>query len=739
MYAQSCVDKRLAIAERELGFQIDYKTVDEVIEFDARLRKENKYTFDATGTPNGTQNLSAEEAHWILNEQALVQCDSAYFLTRYCFLRDEEGVVMRFRFRVPQRIYFDIICDLEERGAAIEILALKARQLGISIFSELLIAQRSIFSYGVTSVIGSADQSKTSEMSRMLIMCYDMLPVWLRPQYTSRIQSDRGHLLFGHMASGTSFQHGSQKFGIATGSTVTVYHLSEVALYGDRSVELIDEGLWKAVHPSTNVFGVLESTGRSNKGWWADTWYYSKANWPRCRMYPMFLPWYCGTDMYPKPTFLRIRPIPPDWRPNHDTRAHVAKSELFVQSNPLLHKHLLAEQQRRGIAPTRDARWRMPVDQQWWWEIGHEEAKSKGVESSFLQEYAGDDDEALQHSIESVFGHQAMAEIETRRVKKFDCYCLSGQSIESTHEVQPEYFDYTRERIPIRYASRNHGDVYRWELIPLKEERLRFDNPMDVDRILLVFHQPRPGVSYSIGVDTSEGKGQDSTAINVWALGDKGRPDVQVAEYASPYVNHVEAFAFILAIAAYYGKYMEQGVTRWKEPYVSIEQVQAVGDTAQLQMRKMGYSNFHRFVRYDSKRIRKNRANKMGWYTYGWSRALLIGNFVHSAQSGWAEINSPWLIDEMKHFEVHITKSGKEKLEHEEDMHDDRIFSSAEAIFCPHDMDVLAERSKHRAVETASLPQLDLSPYRGNVILASEHRGNTVDSIDDLLYSDRRR
>src|SRR4029077_8395980 len=109
----------------------------------------------------------------------------------------------------------------------------------------------------------------------------------------------------------------------------------------------------------------------------------------------------------PKPTFLRIRPIPSDWRPNHDTRLHVAKSELFVQSNPLLHKHLLAEQKRRALVPSRDGHWHMPIEQQWWWEIGHEEAKSKGVESSFLQEYAGDDDEALQHSVESVFGHEA--------------------------------------------------------------------------------------------------------------------------------------------------------------------------------------------------------------------------------------------------------------------------------------------------------------------------------------------
>jgi hypothetical protein len=115
----------------------------------------------------------------------------------------------------------------------------------------------------------------------MMFLCYDMLPVWLRPQHTSRVESDRGKILFGDTVSGISFQHGSQKFGIGTGTTPNIYHLSEVALYGEAAQMLIDEGLWKAVHASDRVFGVLESTGRGDKGWWADTWRYSKKNWPR--------------------------------------------------------------------------------------------------------------------------------------------------------------------------------------------------------------------------------------------------------------------------------------------------------------------------------------------------------------------------------------------------------------------------------------------------------------------------
>jgi hypothetical protein len=734
MYSERKVQERLAIASKEFNIVPEYHTVEEVDLFERHMIRKAKYTYDDLGRPNGVCDLTDFESRWMLNEQVLVMCDAAYFLTRYAYLRDETGSVMRFKFRVPQRIYFEIVCDLEEDGMAIEILILKARQLGMSIFTELLIAHRIIFSYGASSVIGSADQTKTGEMSKMLLLCYDMLPVWLRPQYTSRVESDRGKLLFGGLASGVSFQHGSQKFGIATGSTPTIYHLSEVALYGDAAMMLIDEGLWKAVHASPKVLGVLESTGRSNKGWWASTWYFSKSHWPQCRMFPMFLPWYCGMDIYPTPTDMRKTPIPEDWRPNADTRNHVARAQLYVESNPLLKKHLMAEQDRRGMS--HDSYWVMPPEQQWYWEWNHREAKEKGNEGSFLQEMAGDDEEALQHSEESVFGHTAIAEIDTRRERKYEAYTLTGQSIEAVHEVTPDYYDFSRERIPVHYRSRQ-GGAYRWELIPLKKiEALREDDPADAEGVLFVYHPPRPGMNYSIGVDTSEGKGQDSTVISVWTYANPGQADIQCAEFASSHVNHVEAFAFVMAIAAYYKKYMEIGVTKWKEPYVSIEQVASVGDTCNLQMKKMGYSTFHRMVRYDRKKIRKAKATAEGWFTHGWSRPLLVTNFVHSAQNGWADINSPWLIEEMKHFEVHITATGKEKLEHEEGQHDDRIMAAAMAIFCPHDMDILALRSKKRIVEPSALPPIDLGPWRGHMISAGQIAETRRLSIDDVLYTD---
>ena len=377
MYSSVIVDERLQLAKEEFGYPLDYKSIEEVEAFDRRLQREGKFLFDDAGRPKATQNLSPSDVRWMENEQALILCDAAYALTRYCWVKDEKGIIQRFRFRVPQRILFDVICDMEEKRAPIEIMILKARQLGMSTLIELLVSLRIIFSYGVNAVIASADQTKTSEMAKMLFLCYDLLPCWMRPMPTSRVESERGKLLFGQNASGVNFQHGSQKFGIGTGTTPTIYHLSEVALYGDSAVMLIDEGLWKAVHASPSIFGSLESTGRGNTGWWAKTWYYSKKEWPSCRMRPVFLPWYCGVEIYPMASDMQTHPIPHNWTPDRDTKSHAAMAALYVKSNPLLERRLIEDQKYRGIFNGHS--WQLPREQQWYWEWNHREAKFKIV------------------------------------------------------------------------------------------------------------------------------------------------------------------------------------------------------------------------------------------------------------------------------------------------------------------------------------------------------------------------
>lgn len=732
MYDVSIVGQRIELAQEQLGFPLEYHKVSEVEDFQKGLERKYEDAYEraraaASGSafPERTfqarmseelsdhlaPKLSPDEVRFMQNEKFLSMCDAAYWMTRYYWIKNDRNELQRFSFRPAQKVYFDIISYLESRGLAIEVLINKARQLGMSTATEGLIAHRAMLSYGVNATIASFDQSKTLEMAKMLFLAYDMTPWWMRPVDTRRVESDRGQFMFGSQRSGVLFQHGNQASGISQGTTPTVYHLSEVAYYPDAQ-SLIEIGLFKAVHPSNKVLGVLESTADGDTGWWHDTYWYSKRKWPKSRMVALFLPWFLGTDKYPNDTYLLKNPLPAKWRPETETYDMIARAELYVRSSPALAKVL-------------GDKWKLPREQAWWWENLFLEARDKGKEKDHFQEYPTDDYESFQGSYESVFGRQVIEVVDNQRERGYDAYGIVGQSIEDKNEPLPEDIDYDKPRIPIRHVHPGKGEVYHWELVPLrwKEDWEKLSDIREVEipnGMAMIFHHPEEGWEYSFGVDTSNGIGDEATVIAGSRLGKSdGDADTQVCEFRSNMVSHVEAYPYVMALAAYYSQYMPE-TTRNRQALVTIEQILAVGDTVYKDMLKMGWSRFFKFTRYDSrpKDMRKSNSRKTGWFTTGWSRPILTDNFVVAVQNGWYVVNSPWTIWEMAHWETHSTAAGKEKKEHSSDSTDDGIFANAMAYLGPNDLRSLTERSKKRnrgPGDVEALPDIDIAPY-GNYL-----------------------
>lgn len=747
MYAAHVVEQRLATAADAVGFRPEYHSPEEIDVFNHELERKYEAQYaDARAEAQGSQDystafqnslyrslcnpshplLTADEVHFIENERTILMCDAAYFLTRYYFLKDRQNVIRRFAFQGGQRVLFDVVAQIEAVERAIEIILAKARQLGMSTLVEGLMLHKSAFTYGAHSVIASADQDKLGLMSQMMFLGYDYLPWYVRPSTTRRVQSARGMIVFGGMQSAVSFQHGAQKNPIAMGSTPTAWHMSEVSSFID-AYDQIEVGLFKAVHPSKAVFGVGESTAKGDTGWFYDTYWWSKAHWEsgEARLMALFLPFYVSENMYPNPMEHRSHPVPADWRPDDETKRMIAESELYVSSNPMLQRVL-----GQG--------WRMPREKAHFWEWNYLEARSKGKGKLWVQEMPHTDKAAFQGSFDNVFGREVVAQAFSQRSTKYGVYGIVGQSIEERHEPDPEEFDYTLPRLPVSYASRK-GQTYRWEFIPLKWEEWwsDLDELKDVQDHwgkLFVWLQPERGYDYVVGIDTSNGLSEDATCISVARRGRTPQePDVQAAEFRSPDVSHVEAYAWAMAIAAYYAKYMDGETTRHREPYVAVEQIMAVGDTVQLQMSNMGYSRFHKMTRYDSdpRYMRKSQSRKRGWFTTMWSRPMLTDGFVTYVINGWYVVNSPWTHYEMDHWEVHLTGQGKEKFEHADDTTDDGIFANAMCAFCPNDRNTLAERTSKRLGDPNGprLPEVDVGPERGIVIAKQDFDRNWEEEV----------
>jgi len=115
---------------------------------------------------------------------------------------------------------------------------------------------------------------------------------------------------------------------------------------------------------------------------------------------------------------------------------------------------------------------------------------------------------------------------------------------------------------------------------------------------------------------------------------------------------------------------------------------------------------------------------------------MLLGYFVHAIKNGWYVINSPWTIDECRTFEIHSTSTGKEKMEHAGDSHDDGIFATAISTFINHDYDTLADRGNKTLLPRSedAPPEIDImpiGPFRMNQDIS---RDSNI-PLDSLLRS----
>jgi hypothetical protein len=611
-------------------------------------------SLDPKKRPNG---LLPDEKAFIKNEIALCRIDFVYWLRRYCFIKNvDSDTLVLFDPNAAQKIIIDVWAMLEEQGFAVACICLKARQAGISTLTEMAVAHRIQFKRDVNAIVGSSDPTKSEMMSKMMEVCWDNQPWWMMP---SRTVDRRGSLIeFGGMNSGVSIQHGSQFTGIGRGTTPSTIHLSETASFQNPE-ELIDASLMGAFHESPDRFIVLESTAEGNSGYWFDSWYLAVSGWPKTLFYPIFLPWFVVTSLYPTVAELKRNPIPENWEPATLTLTHKQKAELYVASRPELCKHL-----GKG--------WTLSREKMWWWECSREAYKAKKELNLFLQEFCSDPDEAFQSTNISAFDADLIAELrdETKSKPPAAVYSITGATVSDRLVADARDADSSQSPISVRAHWDRSIPPLDYELFPLKF-RSYAEDPMDR---LYVWEPPQPNIKYVLGVDTSDGVGQDRSIVQVLRLKNPFDPndyDEQVAEFASPYVNSRDLWPIVLAIATWYST-PQNG--KLEQNRVVIE-CNGNGETVQHEIRKLGWWNFHPWEHYDNKRA--SQSNKIGWFTNVRTRSMAVDALVSSIRDGWLKIRSPWFVQEMQAFE---RDEGRQALRAAYGSHDDRLMSCAFAL-----------------------------------------------------------
>lgn len=605
-----------------------------------------------------------DEIRWIWNEQAICQCDFRYWATRYGYIVDWSGNLVRFSPNLPQEMILDIFSEMEGKEIAILVMILKARQEGVTTLSELILLWISMFRPWNISLVASSRPDKSAEMSKKMEICYQNQPTWLVPSVETYKAGE--YIGFDKQNSSIHIRHGAMMSGLGRGSTPTAFHLSEVAEFLNPD-EAIDAALLRAAHDNPNLFGVLESTGAGKSGWWYDKWQFSVQNWPihQSRLCPIFLPWYILRDLYPTSTWLKAHPIEPNWEIPDLVKSHAGRAKDYVCSG---NNHI--------ITKALGSNWEMPPEQMWFWWLTRKEYAAEKKLHLFYQELCADDKEAFQSSNSSIFDQELLFELHEKTPIPVGVYGISAPQAEIPVQFQPPERDIDRSRayIDIKAAWNPIQPPHEYRLYPLLH---RGPAPFDPYGKIIMYERPEDGEVYGIGTDTGYGVGEDRSVLEGIRKGSHSRPAGQVFEFACADMNSQNLWPINLALGTYYSTYVNG---RRRQARQVIEGA-ANGENVYLELRKRGWNNFHNWVRTDRKQMIESKANRQLWYTTTWSRPLMMDMLLDAINSGWLKVNSPWLVDEMGDLEMVWEK---QKIMAAAGKHDDRIMALGIVLYSLH-------------------------------------------------------
>jgi hypothetical protein len=670
MYSVAVTERMIAMASRaqnagkkpEERWDLEYSSPDYISSLVSHFES---LIDDETGELK--RPLEAEEVRAIQNERKVSALDWRYWSRNYARIVDWEKKIVPFVPNVAQSIVVDAWAEHEDRGIAIMLQQLKARQLGITTVNQMAVTHRFQFWEFTNAIVASADPKKTVEMGQMIKFCLDAQPWWMLPSSPTDKQEKGMTVEYAAINSRISIQSGNQFHGVARGATPNVGQLSEVSSWSNAEDD-IDAAFIRAVHETPDVFVSLESTALGRDNWWADSWEIVKEDWPRgrSRLRGVFLPWFVGTDIYPTPTDLRARPVPGDWIPSDRTIAHAERARAYVLANPMLFKYLA-----KG-----NRNWRMPREQMWYYEIERDTAVRKKTLNKFLAEMPADDHEAFQNTGLSVIDQDVVMVYRDNVKPPVGVYAIVGDGIHQSL-IPPRHLWWTGPdappTIPIHVASLVRA-VERYEFIPLKFEGYPGYDP---NFKLFIWEWPEDGETYGVGVDTSDGIGQDWSVLEGLRLGTAFRPHGQVFEYASPYIKADQLWPLSMAVSTFFSVWNIKAGRR-TQCRVCVE-CRGNGEIVQNEMKKRGWSNFHPWKKYDNKKRTPNaNVHKEGVFTNVWFRSMMMDKFLTVIDEEAIDIGSPWLVNELASLERDPDEASARAAYN---THDDRVIGLCFPLF----------------------------------------------------------
>jgi hypothetical protein len=223
---------------------------------------------------------------------------------------------------------------------------------------------------------------------------------------------------------------------------------------------------------------------------------------------------------------------------------------------------------------------------------------------------------------------------------------------------------------------------------------------------IYLWELPQENEEYGFGIDTSQGIGLDSCAIEGIRKASMKKISAQVAEFRSNQVSASDLVPYAHVLGRFYS--VKRNGRERQQPKMVIETNNG-GDACQSGLRKLGWHNFHEWVRPDKKDVDPSRSTHLGFLTVRWSRDLILSWLIKAIRDLQLDINSPYFVHEMRTL---AKDENRQAIAAEFGSHDDLIMSFAMIYFSLHWL----ESGEFRSPFGRSRISLDQAPLNPETI-----------------------
>lgn len=214
---------------------------------------------------------------------------------------NKEGQLVPFKLNAGQIIVDNTIKDLEARNKPVRLIILKARQMGISTYTEGYIFKKTVTqTYKSSSIIAHLDEA-SQNLYNMYKTFYENMPDVVKPmkkimnsdmlQFANPSANEEEVKRNPGLNSKVTIKTAKNS---KTGRSQTIHylHASEVAFWEDAKTLMT--GLMQTIPNKGNTAVILESTANGIGGYFYDMW--EKAMKGENAFTPIFLPWFIDPE-----------------------------------------------------------------------------------------------------------------------------------------------------------------------------------------------------------------------------------------------------------------------------------------------------------------------------------------------------------------------------------------------------------------------------------------------------------